>query len=42
LGLGLSLSRSIVLAHEGHFWAENQAAGGAVFHFTIPKWKGEP
>jgi two-component system sensor kinase FixL len=42
LGLGLSLSRSIVLAHDGRFWAENQAAGGAVFHFTIPKWKGEP
>jgi two-component system, LuxR family, sensor kinase FixL len=40
LGLGLSLSRSIVSAHGGRLWAENQTAGGAVFHFTIPAWKG--
>jgi len=41
LGLGLSLSRSIVQAHGGRLWAENQATGGAVFHCTIPEWKGE-
>jgi signal transduction histidine kinase len=40
LGLGLSLSRSIVLAHGGRLWAENQSLGGATFHFTIPAWKG--
>jgi signal transduction histidine kinase len=39
LGLGLSLSRSIVLAHGGCLWAENRLAGGAAFHFTIPEWK---
>jgi two-component system sensor kinase FixL len=39
LGLGLSLSRSIVLAHGGRLWAENRPAGGAAFHFTIPEWK---
>jgi two-component system sensor kinase FixL len=39
LGLGLSLSRSIVIAHGGHLWAENQVAGGAAFHCTIPEWK---
>jgi two-component system sensor kinase FixL len=39
LGLGLSLSRSIVHAHGGHLWAENQASGGAAFHCTIPEWK---
>jgi two-component system, LuxR family, sensor kinase FixL len=39
LGLGLSLSRSIVLAHGGHLWAENQALG-AVLRFTVPPWKG--
>jgi two-component system, LuxR family, sensor kinase FixL len=38
LGLGLSLSRSIVSAHFGHLWAENQAESGAIFHFTIPEW----
>ena len=36
LGLGLSLSRSILVEHGGNLWAENQASGGAVFHFTIP------
>jgi two-component system sensor kinase FixL len=41
LGLGLSLSRSIMHAHGGRLWAENQPAGGAVFHFTIPEWKGK-
>jgi two-component system sensor kinase FixL len=41
LGLGLSLSRSIVSAHGGRLWAENQTGGGAVFHFTIPEWKGD-
>jgi two-component system, chemotaxis family, CheB/CheR fusion protein len=39
LGLGLSLSRSILLAHGGRLWAENQAVGGAALHFTLPKWK---
>jgi len=41
LGLGLSLSRSIVFAHGGRLWAENRAGGGAVFHCTIPEWRGE-
>jgi two-component system, LuxR family, sensor kinase FixL len=41
LGLGLSLSRSIVSAHGGRLWAENQTGGGAAFHFTIPAWKGD-
>jgi signal transduction histidine kinase len=39
LGLGLSLSRSIVLAHGGRLWAENKVTGGAIFYFTIPAWK---
>ncbi len=41
LGLGLSLSRSIVFAHGGRMWAENRAAGGAVFHCIIPEWRGD-
>jgi two-component system sensor kinase FixL len=40
LGLGLSLGRSIMLAHRGHLWAENQASG-ATFHLTIPAWKDD-
>jgi two-component system, LuxR family, sensor kinase FixL len=41
LGLGLSLSRSIALAHGGRLWGENQARGGAAFHFTVPVWQGD-
>ena len=37
LGLGLSIARSIVTAHRGRIWAENNAdSRGATFHFTIP------
>jgi two-component system, LuxR family, sensor kinase FixL len=41
LGLGLSLSRSIVFAHGGRLWAENRPAGGAVLRFAIPEGKLE-
>jgi two-component system sensor kinase FixL len=41
LGLGLSLSRSIVLAHGGRLWAENRPGDGAVLHFVIPECKFE-
>ncbi|HEX9180264.1 MAG TPA: ATP-binding protein [Burkholderiales bacterium] len=35
-GLGLYISRQIVLGHGGEIRAENHPGGGAVFSFTIP------
>jgi C4-dicarboxylate-specific signal transduction histidine kinase len=37
IGVGLSLSRSIVEAHGGRLWTVAQPGDGAVFEFTIPK-----
>ena len=37
LGMGLSLSRSIIEAHGGRLWAEHNKPSGAIFHFTLPK-----
>jgi len=35
IGLGLSISRSIVEAHGGRLWTEPASRGGTVFHFTL-------
>jgi len=36
MGIGLSIARTIVQAHKGRIWAENQTDGGAVFHLSLP------
>jgi PAS domain S-box-containing protein len=36
MGLGLFLARSIVESNRGRIWADNNPAGGATFHFTVP------
>jgi two-component system sensor kinase FixL len=36
LGMGLSISRSIIEAHGGRLWAENNLDRGATFYFTVP------
>ncbi|RIX32361.1 sensor histidine kinase [Sphingomonas edaphi] len=35
MGLGLSISATIVAAHGGRIWAEPTRSGGTAFHFTI-------
>ncbi len=36
LGMGLSISRSIIESHGGRLWAESGTPGGALFHFSLP------
>jgi C4-dicarboxylate-specific signal transduction histidine kinase len=36
MGMGLSIARTIVEAHNGRIWAENKAASGAVFRVSLP------
>jgi len=36
LGMGLSISRSIVEAHGGSLWATSSRESGTEFHFTLP------
>jgi K+-sensing histidine kinase KdpD len=36
VGLGLSIARGIVEAHDGRIWAENVGRRGVAFTFTIP------
>jgi signal transduction histidine kinase len=42
LGMGLSISRSIVEAHGGRIWAANNSDGGATVGFAIPRSDGPP
>jgi two-component system, LuxR family, sensor kinase FixL len=36
MGMGLSVSRTIIEAHAGKLWAENGPQGGAIFFVTLP------
>ena len=36
VGIGLAVSRTIVEAHGGQLWAENNKTGGATFNVALP------
>jgi len=35
MGVGLSISRTIIEAHGGRIWVEANPGGGTIFHFTL-------
>ena len=41
MGVGLSISRTIIEAHGGRIWAEAVDEGGARFNFTLQKLNSE-
>jgi signal transduction histidine kinase len=41
IGVGLSISRSIIESHRGRLWAEPRPGGGSVFQFTLPVGAGD-
>lgn len=36
IGMGLAICHSIIEAHGGKIWVENNMGAGATFHFSLP------
>jgi len=36
MGIGLSISQKIIMAHNGRLWADANPGGGTIFHLTLP------
>ena len=41
MGIGLSISRTIIEAHGGRIWVDANPRGGAIFRFTLPGVRDE-
>ena len=39
MGIGLSISRSIIEDHGGQFWVTQNPGNGVTFSFTVPIYK---
>lgn len=39
LGIGLNICRSVIEAHRGRLWAENNPSGGTIFSFRVPCYR---
>jgi signal transduction histidine kinase len=42
MGIGLAVSRTIIEAHGGGLWAENNETGGATFNVALPLSHASP